>query len=64
VLGNLAWINELDLEGWLIATAAAVGAGIAIWIFAGPVWLLVAASLYLALLVAVRLTFGRDRSKS
>lgn len=65
VLANLAWIEELDIEGWLVATAAAVAVGAAIWIFAGPLWLLLAASLYLALLVGVKLAVGRrDRARA
>lgn len=63
VLANLAWIDELDLEGWFIATVLAVAAGVAIWLLIGPWWLLAAASGYLLLLVAVRLTLGRRRSE-
>jgi hypothetical protein len=59
VLANLAWIGDLDIEGWLVATAAAVAVGAAIWIFAGLGWLVLAASLYLALLVAVKLAVDR-----
>ena len=61
VLANLAWIDELDLEGWFIATVLAIAAGVAIWLLIGPWWLLAAASGYLLLLVAVRLTLGRRR---
>jgi hypothetical protein len=59
VLANLAWIGELDIEGWLVATGAAVAVGAALWIFVGPMWLVVAASLYLALLVSVKLLVDR-----
>jgi hypothetical protein len=59
VLGNLAWISELDIEGWLVATAAAGAVGAGIWIFVGPGWLLLAATLYLGLLVAVKLLVAR-----
>jgi len=61
VLANLAWIDELDLEGWLIGTAVAAGAGAALWIFVGPWWLVLASSLYLCLLVAVRVLTHRKR---
>jgi hypothetical protein len=61
VLANLAWIEELDLEGWLVATALAVAAGAALWWFVGTVWLVVAASLYLGLLVAVKIVANRGR---
>jgi hypothetical protein len=62
VLANLAWIGDLDIEGWLVATAAAVAIGAVIWIFAGLVWLVVATSLYLALLVTIKLVVDhRDR---
>ena len=61
VLANLAWLDELDLEGWLVATAVAVGAGIAAWVFLGPVWLLVAASAYLVLLLGVKVLANRGR---
>jgi hypothetical protein len=61
LLGNLAWIDALDLEGFLVATALAIGAAAAIWIFAGPVWLLVAGSLYIGLLVGVRFVANRGR---
>jgi hypothetical protein len=61
VLANLAWFDELDIEGWLIATVVAVAIGAAIWIFAGPVWLVVGASLYLALLVGVKVLANRGR---
>jgi hypothetical protein len=65
VLANLAWIGELDIEGWVIATAAVVAIGAALWIFIGPLWLLVAATLYLALLVTVKLLVDRhDRASS
>jgi hypothetical protein len=65
VLANLAWIGELDIEGWLVATAAAAAVGAAIWIFAGPGWLVLAASLYLALLVVVKLAVDRhDRARA
>jgi hypothetical protein len=59
VLANLAWLGDLDIEGWLVATAAAVAIGVAIWIFAGLTWLVIAASLYLALLVTVKLLVDR-----
>jgi hypothetical protein len=58
-LANLAWISDLDIEGWLVATLAACAVGAVIWIFAGPVWLVVAASLYLVLLVGVKLAVDR-----
>ena len=61
VLANLAWIDELDLEGFLLGTALLAGAGAALWVFVGATWLLVAASLYLALLVAVRFATHRNR---
>lgn len=64
VLGNLAWISELDIEGWVVATAAVCAIGAAIWLFAGPGWLVLAASLYLALLVTVKLLVDRqDRAR-
>jgi hypothetical protein len=59
VLANLAWIAELDIEGWLVATAAAVAIGAVIWLLVGPMWLVIAASLYLALLVTVKLVVDR-----
>jgi hypothetical protein len=58
-LANLAWISDLDIEGWLVATLAACAVGAVIWIFAGPVWLVVAASLYLVLLVGVKVAVDR-----
>jgi hypothetical protein len=65
VLANLAWIGELDIEGWLVATATAVAIGVVIWIFVGPLWLVLAASLYLALLVVVKLAVDRhDRARA
>jgi hypothetical protein len=64
-LANLAWIAELDIEGWLVATAAMCAVGAVIWIFAGPMWLVIAASLYLLLLVGVKLAVDRaDRARS
>jgi hypothetical protein len=63
VLANLAWFDELDIEGWLIATVVVVAIGAAIWIFAGPVWLLVGASLYLTLLVGVKILANRGRKE-
>jgi hypothetical protein len=59
ILANLTWIDELDIEGWLLATIVAIAAGAAIWIFVGAFWLLLAASLYLGLLVAVRIAVVR-----
>ena len=65
VLANLAWISELDIEGWLVATAAAIAIGVVIWIFAGPLWLLLAASLYMGLLILVKLGVTRhDRARA
>ncbi len=65
VLANLAWLDDLELEGWLIATAVAVAAGAAIWVFVGPWWLLVAATGYLLLLVGVRIAVRRsDRRRT
>lgn len=61
MLANVAWFDELDIEGWLVATVLAIAAGAAIWIFAGTVWLLVGASLYLVLLVGVKILANRDR---
>ncbi len=61
VLANLAWIDALDIEGFLLGTALAVGAGAAIWIFAGSTWLVVAGSLYLGLLAAVKVIANRGR---
>jgi hypothetical protein len=64
VLANLVWISELDIEGWLVATLAVCAVGAVIWIFAGPVWLLVAASLYLLALVMVKLAVDKaDRAE-
>jgi hypothetical protein len=64
VLANLAWIGELDIEGWVVATAAMCAIGAAIWIFVGPVWLLIATSLYLVLLVGIKLAVDRaDRTR-
>jgi hypothetical protein len=64
VLANLAWIGELDIEGWVVATAAMCAIGAAIWIFVGPVWLLIATSLYLVLLVGIKLAVDRaDRAR-
>ena len=64
VLANLAWIGELDIEGWVVATAAMCAVGAAIWIFVGPLWLLIATSLYLALLVGIKLAVDRaDRAR-
>ena len=60
-MANLAWIDALDIEGWLLAMGVAVAIGAAIWLFVGAVWLVVAASLYLALLVAVRFLANRGR---
>lgn len=62
VLANLAWIEELDIEGWLLATAAVVGAGAAMWFFVGPLWLVLGASLYLVLLVTVKVLSDRRRA--
>jgi membrane protein implicated in regulation of membrane protease activity len=64
VLANLAWIDELDVEGWVIVTAGVVGLGVALYVLAGPLWLVVAASLYLALLVAVKLATSQRRRRS
>jgi hypothetical protein len=64
VLANLAWIDELDIEGWLVGTALAVGAGAALWYFVGPWWLLAAASGYLVLLAGVKIAVDRhDRRR-
>ena len=63
-LANLAWISDLDIEGWLVATLAACAVGAVIWIFAGPVWLVVATSLYLVLLVGVRLAVDRTERRA
>jgi hypothetical protein len=64
-LANLAWISELDIEGWVVATAAMCAVGAVIWIFAGATWLVIAASLYLLLLVGVKLAVDRaDRARS
>ncbi len=62
VLANLAWIEELDIEGWLLATAAVVAGGAVAWFFVGPIWLVVGASLYLALLVTVKVLADRRRA--
>ncbi|MFN8185996.1 MAG: hypothetical protein U0R69_02840 [Gaiellales bacterium] len=62
VLANLAWLDELDLEGWMVATGLAIGAGVAVWIFLGPVWLLVGATAYLALLLVVKVVANRGRN--
>jgi hypothetical protein len=65
VLGNLAWIAELDIEGWVVATAAMCVVGAVIWIFAGPMWLVIATTLYLVLLVGVKLAVDRaDRARA
>lgn len=61
VLGNLAWIDALDLEGFLLALGLSAAAAGALWYFAGTTWLVVAASLYVALLVAVRIVANRGR---
>jgi hypothetical protein len=61
LLASLAWLEELDLEGVALGTALALGAAGAIWWFAGATWLVVAASLYLCLLVAVKLVANRGR---
>lgn len=61
VLANLAWLDELDLEGWMVATGIAIAAAVAAWIFLGPVWVLVGASAYLALLVGVKVVANRGR---
>jgi hypothetical protein len=61
ILANLAWIEELDVEGWVVATALAVAAGAALWYFVGTTWLLVAASLYLGLLIVVKMLANRGR---
>ena len=61
VLANLAWIDELDIEGWLYAMGAAVAIGATIWLLVGALWLVVATSLYLALLVGVRFLTHRGR---
>ena len=61
VLANLAWIDELDIEGWLYAMGAAVAIGATIWLLVGALWLVVATSLYLALLVSVRFLTHRGR---
>jgi hypothetical protein len=64
VLANLAWIDELDIEGWLVGTALAVTAGAAIWFFIGPWWLIGAATGYLILLVGVKIAVDRrDRRR-
>jgi hypothetical protein len=65
VLANLVWIGELDVEGWVVATAAACVIGVVIWVFVGPLWLVLAASLYLAFLVCVKLAVDRaDRART
>jgi hypothetical protein len=64
VLANLAWFDELDIEGWVVATALVVAAGAALWLFFGSWWLLAAASGYFVLLVAVKIAVERhDRRK-
>jgi hypothetical protein len=61
VLANLTWVDELDIEGFVLVTlAVAVGVAV-VWIFVGVMWLLIAASLYLALLVTVRYLTHRRR---
>ena len=65
VLANLAWIAELDIEGWVVATAAMCAVGAVIWIFVGPMWLVIATTLYLVLLVGVKLAVDRaDRARA
>lgn len=61
VLANLAWIDALDIEGFLLGSALGIGAGAAIWIFAGSTWLVVAGSLYLGLLAAMKVVANRGR---
>lgn len=61
VLANLSWIDELDLEGWFVATVVAVAAGVAIWLLAGPWWLVAAASGYLLLLAGTKFLVDRRR---
>jgi hypothetical protein len=64
LLANLSWISELDIEGWLLLTILVIVAGVAIWLFFGAFWLLLAASLYLGLLLSVRLLVARaDRRR-
>ena len=63
VLANLAWFGDLDIEGWLVATALAIAAGAAIGLLFGPWWLLGAATGYLVLLVVVKLAVDRDRRR-
>jgi hypothetical protein len=45
----------------MVATALAVAAGIAVWLVIGTTWLIVAASLYLGLLVVVKILANRGR---
>lgn len=59
MLANLAWLDDLDIEGWLLATIVAIGVGAAIWLLAGAFWMVLATSLYLAFLVAVKLAVVR-----
>lgn len=61
VLANLAWLDELDLEGWFVATVLALAAGAAIWLLIGPWWMVAAASGYLLLLAGVKLLVERGR---
>lgn len=65
ILANLAWIDDLDIEGWLLATVVAIGIGAAIWLLAGPFWMVLATSLYLGFLVIVKVAVVRaDRRRS
>lgn len=61
VIANLAWLDELDVEGWMVAMALAIGAALAAWFFLGPIWMLAGASAYLALLVGAKLLANRGR---
>lgn len=45
----------------MLATLAVVVGVAVVWIFVGVIWLLIAASLYLALLVTVRVLTHRHR---
>lgn len=61
MLANLVWFDELEIEGWVVATLLAIAAGAAVWLFAGTTWLVIATSLYLALLVVVKILANRGR---
>lgn len=63
VLANLAWIDELDIEGWFVATVLAVAAGVAIWLLVSLWWLVAAASGYLLLLAGTKFLVDRRRRK-